>query len=276
METFLSKSYKEALKSRLTERKEQLGKRYSSEMLADHCHVQKSYLSRVFNSDAHLNQDQLFLACEFLGFNAEETAFLDLLHQQERSTVDARIKKLELQVARMRQEHLNPDKRVEAERLNEMNEALNLYYLDPFCQLTHMFLTIPRYAQSLQKIRKQLHLSAAEMDRIINVLQKLQIVQFQEFRWVVMKSSLTLPKTSPLSKACNQLVRQQALERCKYVSESNMTRYNVFFTADEATYKALSTEFLAFLEKAQAIVKPAVAEQVYQLTFDLVPWCGEE
>ena len=272
MDIFLNHSYKDALKQRLADRKKQLGKRYSSEMLADHCQVQKSYLSRVFNGNAHLNQDQLFLACEYLGLNSDETNFLDLLHQKERSLIDSRVKKINLQIERIRQEHLNPDKRIEAERLNELNEALNVYYLDPFCQLTHMFLTIPQYAQSLQKIRKQLHLSAADMDRIINVLQKLQIVQFEDYKWTVIKSNLTLPRDSPLSKACNQLVRQQGLERSKFVQEQKMTRYNVFFTADEAAYKALSTEFLVFLEKAQAIVKPATAQQVFQLTFDLIPW----
>src|SRR5690349_11834242 len=97
MQVYESKSYKTYLRDALLQKKQAVSaSRYTYDRMARACGIQKTYLSRVLNSDgSHLSDDQLYLACRFLGVGIEEREFLLLLRDCERSSVPER--KAELQ-----------------------------------------------------------------------------------------------------------------------------------------------------------------------------------
>lgn len=64
------------------------GMNYSQ--LAKAVGVQKSYLSQVLAGKCHLNSDQLFKAAKCLGLDLEESEFLILLLEQEKTTIEER------------------------------------------------------------------------------------------------------------------------------------------------------------------------------------------
>lgn len=68
--------YKILLKNSLETKKSSLGRAFTYESMAKACRIQKTYLSRVLNRDGDLSRDQLYRACEFLGFSAAEKEFV--------------------------------------------------------------------------------------------------------------------------------------------------------------------------------------------------------
>ena len=68
--------YKEILKENLTEKKKHISKRFTFQNMAHHCGIQKTYLSKVLGRDGNLTADQLFLASDFLGLDADQREYL--------------------------------------------------------------------------------------------------------------------------------------------------------------------------------------------------------
>src|SRR5438067_732825 len=100
-------SYKSFLRTSLLQKKQAVSSsRYTYERMARACGIQKTYLSRVLNSDAsHLSDDQLYLACRFLGVGLVERDFLLLLRDWERSSVPERKAELAARIASQREKH---------------------------------------------------------------------------------------------------------------------------------------------------------------------------
>ncbi len=92
----ISDGYRRTLKQLADLRKELAGSDLGSyQRLATACGVQKSYLSKVFGENAHLNEDQLYCALEFLNIAGTLNQVISLQHGIERSG------------SRVRREHLS-------------------------------------------------------------------------------------------------------------------------------------------------------------------------
>ena len=61
--------------------------------MADHMRIQKPYISKVINNMADFSSDQLYMACDFLGFGEDEKNYMLLLLELERTTYTERKKK---------------------------------------------------------------------------------------------------------------------------------------------------------------------------------------
>jgi hypothetical protein len=68
------------------------------------------------------------------------------------------------------------------------------------------------------------------------------------------------------------MFRLQTLQQIKRLDADERFLFSVTFSGNEATQAALHEEFLKFLRKAEAIVKDAPPEGVFQMNFDLFPW----
>ena len=70
--------YREILKKSVEERKK-IDSSVTYQAMAEHMRIQKAYLSQVIKGIRDLNQDQLYLACDFLSFAPDESEYLKLL-----------------------------------------------------------------------------------------------------------------------------------------------------------------------------------------------------
>lgn len=270
---FEEKSYKDALRSSLLLRKQNFGKTFNFQNMANACRVQKTYLSRVFNGDAHLNDDQLYLACEYLGFNEDETNYVSLLHQFERSVVVKKKDRLKKQILRIRANKLATENHLRAKPTQAESELMARYYLDPNLQLVHMFLGIARYRKQPDLIRDQLKISEEDFQSTLSTLQQMDLVSLENGSYQVKNEHLHLSQQSPIFSAYRKLLRLKAMERIDQLTSSDSYTFSVFFTASEDTKTMLQKKMLALLEQAEQEVREiSEPEHVYQMNFDLLRW----
>lgn len=264
--------YKPVLKASLLERQRRISRTYTFQNMAKACRVQKTYLSRVFNGDAHLNDDQLFLACAYLGFSEDESRYVSLLHLHERSSVAEKRERLRREIEAMRQEHLTVSRHLKAASVPLNASDYAEYYLDPSMQIVHMYLTIERYARDIGKVREQIGISEVEMTAVLARLTRLGFIAFRSGRYHVLKDGMHLPAESPLYRPYRTLLRVRALQRIEWLPPGETYNFSVLFTADDDARRRIQAHFLEFAKKVEEEVKGAPARDVYQLGFDLFKW----
>lgn len=264
-------SYKDVIKSSLLERRESLGRAYTFQSLAKACRIQKTYLSRVFNGDAHLNEDQVFLACDFLGFSEDEREYALLLQRLERSVVRGNQAHITDRINILKKKYLSTESHLKADKVPVVQDA-NTYYLDPNMQLVHMFLTVNRFARDMTRMRQILGMKDEDLGKAITGLTKLGMIRYQDGRYVVQKDTIHLSKESPVYKTYRTMLKLRALSRMDSLSSNDTYNFSVIFTANEEVRRKIHGRFLEFLKSVEEDVKNAPAEEVYYMAFDLFNW----
>jgi hypothetical protein len=273
MNVFTATCYKNVIKLKLDFCKLKLGKDYSFQKMAKDCEIQKTYLSKVINNEqAHFNSDQLFRICQFLGLNIEETDFVILLLDLEKSNCRKRQAVIKGKIKELRKQKLETNSHIQSQKISEQVALKNKYYLNPYYQLVHMFLTIPKYSKNLKLVQSVLGIDRMLFHEIINTLEELKIISIVENHVICHKQDLHLSEDSEIFIPYSIGLKTVGMNR--FYAKDNDQKYNfsVLFSADEGTRNEIRVEFLKFLKKIKSKVESAKAQEVYQLDFDLFNW----
>jgi transcriptional regulator with XRE-family HTH domain len=271
MNLYECKTYKEALKV-LTEERKTKRKAVTFEAMADYCGIQKTYLSKVLNKDGNLSADQLFQAAEFLKLNAFESNYLENLYQVNTTQVNSRKLKFQLAIEKARKEILKSENSIksEIEHLHEL--ATEKYYLDPYYQLIHIFLTIDHYSKNHLEIGKNLNLPNTRLDQYLNDLSDWKIIEIKNGSYKVLKNNLHLPKDSYLNSSFRNFVRQASQNKMNILEQDDFYSFSAIVSCDIETKQKIQKRFLEFLKNCQNDVMKSKSEEVFQINFDLLKW----
>lgn len=240
--------------------------------IAEATEVQKTYLSRVIHGDAHLNEDQLYMALNYLEVPEPESHFIALLHRRDRSHISERRKKLEHEIGEFRRKMIDTKDHLKSETSPAAKAEMTLYYLDPTLQLIHLFLTIPRYAENPQQLTIKLGISSEFLSKSLESLRSLGIIMIKDRKLTVLKDSLHLPGESAIIRPYQILSRLKGLEKLQTSKGKEQFAYSLYFSADDDARAEILTKFMTFLRQTEAIIRPAKCDKVFQLNFDLYDW----
>ncbi len=240
--------------------------------LARRAKLQAPYLTNVLKERAHLSADQLFSVSRILGFAENETAYVLLLLDWERSEQSERKALLRAQIDKARRGRLNVEKRLKAEVVGGATEATTRYWIHPEMQLVLTFLGVPRFAANFVRIAESLNIELSRVDEIVRELKELGLLRVGNKGLEKTKSRMHLAKDSPLCAPQQLLLHYRSLQHQQLLSPAAKFNFAVTFTADEKTREKIQVELLKFLETTEALVKNAPSESVYQLNLDLFPW----
>ncbi len=272
MNIYLMDSYKLILKSSLEERKRLKDKQLTFNSMAEYCHIQKTYLSKVLNRDGNLNLDQLYLACQYLSLSQDETAYCFLLHSYETSQVEVRRSEIFKKIDRVREAKLRTEAYVQVSSIELKSDVLNRYYLDPLYSVIHMLLTIRRFAKDPKSIAPLLQLKPQKAAQYIRGLEDMGIIELKEAGIRVLRNNIHLPKGSPLLPPYRMLMRLKALSRLDASDNTQDYTFSVIFSSSPAVRRKIQERFLGFLEETQTMVSQCNSEEVFQMNFDLLKW----
>lgn len=264
--------YRHILRDLMLEKKDKVSKSYTFQNLATACRVQKTYLTRVFKDEAHLSEDQLYLACDFLGFDPKDYLWITKLHAYERSACDKRRTMLRHEIYQLMKKQQQSDAYLAAKSLNINQELLNQYYLNPDMQLVHMFLTIEHYASDVAAIADHLGLTTEKVLDLIRHLEQTGIISFEKGKYHVRESQLHLNQDSPLYVPYRMMLKMRGIEQQRKLGADDLYNFNVIFSANEKTKNKIKQRFLEFLRSVEPDVVAAPAEDVFQMSFDLFKW----
>jgi hypothetical protein len=276
---YFCSSYKEVLRLSINEGRKR-GLRKTFQAMANHCRIQKTYLSKVINHDAHLNADQLYLAMDYVGLNEEAQEFVLLLAELEKTQIPQRRAILEIQVKHRQDDKLKTEAHLDVRPESMPIEQMAEYFLDPLMQVIHMHLTIKKFALSPAKIAESLPIDIHALNRRLMALEQMGIIAFRgnrdpATRVDLLRDNLHLPQNSFLQNSYASRMRLKAVERMEGLAEDQAYRFSVVFSASSKTKKQIHASFLNWLKETQAAVKSSREESVYQMNFDLFSWTPE-
>jgi hypothetical protein len=240
--------------------------------MARACGIQKTYLSRVLNSEtAHLNEEQLFLAATYLGLASEEQRYLQLLRVFEKATAASYKAELQREIEKVRSVKERSESHLAAETTFPQSDT-SPYYLDPNIMLTHIFLAVERFRRDIQSLARKLNLSEEYLSEILTKLEQMKLIKLSDEGYVLLKESTHLPIDSPLYYPYRFMQRVKSLERIQRLPKEQTYNFSVVFSADENARKQIKAKFLEFLKNIEKIANSAPDREVYQLNFDLFDW----
>lgn len=271
MNIFPESSYQFILRKIVEERK-LIDGAFNFQVMAEATRIPKSYISKVTTGKAHLNSDQLYLVCEFLGFSDLQTRFMMLLLEQERSTIKKRKEALKSDIQAIRDQALDSREHIKAKPDSLSDHALRDYYIDPLNQIVHICLSIARYQKDPPRLAADLDIQVADLRQIIERLEHLGIVEQQDGKIRTLIKSIHLPRSSPAFKTWRNQLKLLCLERLNRRHRQDDYSFSVTFSATERVRDKIKSEFLDLLQRTEDLVQGSKLEETYQMSFDLFPW----
>ncbi len=256
----------------IVENRRTLPGKFTLRALAEGAGLQASFLTNVLKGRFDFNADQLFAVCHVLALSATERDYLLLLLELERSVFKPRKEELKKQIDEIRKENQKSEKHLAVKAVELSSDAQAQYYLDPFAQLTLVYLNLAPYNRQPEKLGAALGISQTHLGEILKILTGIGYVQREGQTYKVIARDRHLPKRNPLSGPHLTLMRLKSIDQLQRLSLDQSYSHSVTFTGTEETKEALSDAYLTFLKKAESIVRPAKSEKVFQMNFDLFPW----
>lgn len=252
------------------------GRRLTYAAIATAAGIPKSYLSRVMKGDAHLSPDQLWLLCEQASLADEEAQFLLLLLERDRCAVRRRKEVLETRIGAIRAQQARSEAAIKVSTSEEESYALAPYYLDPWMQVIHIALTIPRYRADVGLVAGDLGLPMARVRRVLDKLKELGIISMNGARISVLKDHLHLSRSSPLCASWKKNLRSAAMN-CNDLNPNPLNySFSVVFSSSEEARLEIQRKWFALLKEIESISARHPEEELFGLNFDLFYWRAEE
>lgn len=275
MDIYSENDYRFVLSDVLTQRKA-IDKSLTAQAMAATARISKAYLSQVLKGKAHLNQDQLFVVCDYLGLSQEERRYLVLLLEHGRSGNKNRREELAKRLKRIRAEKLETHHHLKVPVIEPGQEDFSDFYLNPVNILVHIALTIPKFIKNPTKICEVYELSQEQLSDALRVLMRLGILSKDKESYRLNQTKFHLPSTSPIYKAWRNQMKLHALMGLQRAKKEDTYSLNVTFSASKKTKEQIQKKILALVNESEELVSSSPKEEIYQLSIDLFPWNTQE
>lgn len=276
---FACKDYREALEIQRNLQKELTPKKYSIQSLAEAATVHRSYLSKVMHKKAHLSEDQLYLAMEFLGFDEKKTEFTELLYRWQRSEIASRKNQLENKIKKYNLEsvqHISKEER----KLKVSQQDRNNFYLNPHALVVFLFLTIKRYRENPKAIMKELDLDEATFTETVDFIERVGIIQRTEDEIVVLQEHISFGFDTEVIDAFHAIARNRSYQKMLAAPKDQKNVYTSLFTVPRDSYqqiRELRARFLKdFIQLVETSPKGRPDSTLYEFHCDIFPWVRED
>jgi uncharacterized protein (TIGR02147 family) len=263
--------YRQILK-KLVENRKKIDSSVNFQNMASSCRIQKAYLSQVIKGVRDLNQDQLYMACQYLNLDSDEKKFLVMLLEYSRCGLEERKKEILKKIKLFQKDKRKTSSHIDVNEMNERKVNREDYFLDPLNQIIHMCLSIPEFKVNPKLISKNLFLPREKVLSSLKKLESMGIIEFSENGILDKEVDLHLPQDSPIFDAWRSQLNTLSLNRIKKLKDSKTYNFSAIFGSNEKIRKEIHTHFLEFLNKTKELVTDSEVEEVFQVNFDLFSW----
>lgn len=246
----------------------------SLKRVCDHIRIQPPFLSKVLRHNAHLTDDQLFQVSQLFNLTIEEEEFLYLLWREARAGSDVLRRSLLAKIKAHRESKLKLQERLDASKTvlaNANHASLQQYFLNPYMQLIHMALLIPRYAKNPALLKEILGLGDPSFADILQSLGQLKIIEISHSGQVsLLKEFVHLDdrRESLMSNLNHQNWRVLIMQK-----RSTQTHVNYQFSGalcgSHETLMSIREELRSIIAEHAKKLAHAPSEMVYALNIDL-------
>lgn len=276
MNIYSSDDYR-AILSKVVDERKKLRIPITYAAMAENIRVQKPYVSKVLSGLADFNNDQLYMACQYLDFRPEEIQYMLKLLDYEKCWYPERKELLEEEIEEIRRQKRDTGKVIE-KSVKQM-DALEFdrsefadYYLNPDIQLIHIHLCIEKYRDDPESIKYVLDIPDVRFENALLKLEKMGLIEIKDDKIKILVNSLHLPKDSVLLAPHQVMMKQKSLSHLNNLSADEKKLFSVTFSSNEKARAKIEEAFNEFIGKVRTISMEGAPDECYQLNFELFPW----
>lgn len=267
---FTELDYRDAIRKTIDKMKgKEREEEISFKLLADYLKIGRSFLSKVMNKTSHFDEDQLYLTTDFLSFNRDEENYIKLLHSYQISSLELRRKKIYEEIAAFQKRMLRTENNIEHKK--EVSSKQFHYYLNPWKQIVHIALSIPKY-QNLDFLSRDLQIPYNFLKIIIEELIQEEYISFTNGRYSNLKPLVHLPENHSFYPQWKSRIRQIGQSKTEFLPKDKSYEFSVIFSGGYELYAEIKQEFINSISNIQKKVKSSESEQLYQINIDFFNW----
>lgn len=258
---FSAKNYKEYLKKIIDLNHEERG--FQARM-AEAAGCQPSYLSQVLKGKVDLLPDHSVGIAKFLQLSNLESDMLHTLIQKDR----ARMKDYQVYL-QQKIEKLKETRNLLQERLNVQKASKSIehfYYSSWYWSAIHISTSISSL-QTPENLSKRFGLSIAKIRTILETLQKYNLVEYTNGRWIFHKPAGHLSRDSAMTELNHAHWRQRAILNVQS-DDADAVHYTSVLTIKPDDFIRIRDTLIQAISDSRKISDPSPSEEIYCLTLD--------
>lgn len=232
--------------------------------LAKKIGCQQAYLSRVIAYKAHLNSDQIIGTSEFFLLDKIETDFFLFLNLLNRSSNDHLKSFYEVKLKETTSKKLNIASRIKSFETLDIND-IALYYSDWSYQAVHVATAVKNF-QAIPSLAKRLNLSEKKIQKTLEFLVSIGVVEEKNHQFRNIKAFLHLPSDSDFIGQHHRNWRIKTLEALKE-PEDNL-HYSSIVSCSESDSQKIKEVMMGAIKEIRKIVKDSKDENIFCYNLD--------
>lgn len=232
--------------------------------LAQSAGCQRSHLSLVFKSGAHLTLEQAVGMSKVLMHSAEEEHFFILLVQWARSATNDLRQAIKNQIDKLVREQENLSHRIK-DKVNIPESTASFLYSswEPLAILIAISLPSLRTSSALAEY---FQLSPVKIEQILNQLKESGLVEWHQSKWRLKNLNIHLPKDSVFNALNHSNWRQKAVQNA--YADLNSLHYTSVCSLSRSDVENMKQLILETIDQSRKIVSESKEEELYCFTCD--------
>lgn len=221
--------------------------------------VHRPYLSKVLNSHIHLLPNQLYGICKFIKLSEQETEFLLLLLEKDRSHKSPYQKYVENKLASIKKNEETKMKSSGRDNpVSMIDENLWIYYSHWIYPLVHISVSIPQ----LQNIEALCSFFGQKSERIQTTLiqlQKMGFVKKEKEKWVWLQGSWHSSQADPRSLWLHHHLRDLSQQNFQMYPQEGLY-FSVTQTLSKKDFETLRNSLIEWIDNFNKTAAPSNPE----------------
>ena len=264
MQLFESTDYKKYLTTSLDKLSEK--KRGVRTQFAEALNCQPGYISQTLNGMAHLSLEQAELANGFLGHTDEESEYFLLLVQYARASTTSLKIRLEKQMQRYQEQHLNLKHRFKVkDKITEKNQAIfygHWHYIAILAALG-----VPKL-QSKEALSDYFKIPVKRVSEVLEFLIGIGMAKAVGNRFLAGETRTHLGANPPMIIRHHTNWRLQAIQSIEKSLETDL-HYSSVITVSRSDMQKIKMRLIKELEQIKAVIRESKDEAVCSFSMDL-------
>jgi len=227
--------------------------------LAHAATVHRPYLSKVLNDKVHLLPDQLFGISSYLELSEEETGYLLLLLELDRSDKSSYKKFVEKKLKEIRLAEEEKNKAIgKANIVASLDESAWLYYSHWLYPVVHISVSTPSL-QKIENLARALNQRPDRIHQILMQLQKMGFVRKQNDLWIWNQGSWHTSKLDSRSLMFHKNLRDYTFEQVSLKMDRGVS-FSATQSISSSDYKKLHQSIMSWITHFNKVATPSNPE----------------
>jgi uncharacterized protein (TIGR02147 family) len=241
--------------------------------IASALNCNSAYVSQVLNAEAQFNLEQAESLNSLFKHSSTEASYFRLLVQFARAGTQALREALAREIVELQKKNEKLSERVE--RTESLTEAEQMrYYSHWYYAAVHIATTIP-HLQTKEDIRQNLNLSSDQIEKVLNFLVEVGLVEYTNEKYKASKKRLFLTNDSPMIKQHHTNWRLKSLQALDSMSDKNLN-FTTCVSLSKEDFSKIKDILVEAINSSRGVIKESNEEILCGLSVDFYSILDQE